>query len=73
MPRPACRQYNAQAKALLADERSSDHGDAMNQGYDIFVLQDAVRGMDADASNAALEEMVHLGAKLIDFETIVPE
>jgi nicotinamidase/pyrazinamidase len=28
--------------------------------------------MDADASNAALEEMAHLGAKLIDFEAIVP-
>ena len=47
--------------------------DALNQGYDIFVLKDAVRGMDADTSNAALEEMAHLGAKLIDFETIVPE
>jgi nicotinamidase/pyrazinamidase len=47
--------------------------DALNHGYDIFVLRDAVRGMDADASNAALEEMAHLGAKLIDFEAIVPE
>jgi nicotinamidase/pyrazinamidase len=45
----------------------------LNHGYDTFVLKDAVRGMDADASNAALEEMVHLGAKLIDFEAIVPE
>lgn len=47
--------------------------DALNQGYDIFVLKDAVRGLDADATSAALEEMAHLGAKLIDFETIVPE
>ncbi len=46
--------------------------DALNHGYDIFVLGDAVRGMDADASSAALEEMAHLGAKLIDFEAIVP-
>lgn len=46
--------------------------DALNQGYDIFVLKDAVRGLDADATSAALEEMAHLGAKLIDFETIVP-
>ena len=46
--------------------------DALNDGYDIFVLRDAVRGMDTDASNAALEEMGHLGAKLIDFEAIVP-
>ncbi|ODT84868.1 MAG: nicotinamidase [Nitrosomonadales bacterium SCN 54-20] len=45
--------------------------DALNHGYDIFVLTDAVRGMDGDASSTALEEMAHLGAKLIDFEAIV--
>jgi nicotinamidase/pyrazinamidase len=44
--------------------------DALSHHYGTYVLKDAVRGMDAGASSAALEEMERLGAVLIDFETL---
>lgn len=44
--------------------------DALTHQYATFVLKDAVRGIDANASGSALEEMGHLGAVLIDFEDL---
>lgn len=44
--------------------------DAVTYRYTTFVLRDAVRGIDANSSRSALEEMARLGADLIDFEAL---
>ena len=44
--------------------------DALTYRYTTFVLKDAVRGIDDNASRSALEEMARLGAILIDFEAL---
>src|SRR5687768_16797609 len=52
----------ARISRILIGGLATDHcvlstvRDALNYGYDTFVLRDAVRGMDEDASKAALEE-----------------
>jgi nicotinamidase/pyrazinamidase len=44
--------------------------DALTYRYTAFVLKDAVRGIDDNASRSALKEMAGLGAILIDFEAL---
>lgn len=47
--------------------------DALQLGYQVWVLRDAVRGMDEKAATAALEEMSRLGAKVVDSEDVITE